>query len=42
MLDAESNLRGGMASMGHEHGGGEMKDKISQPAAQQGSQGHAH
>ena len=27
MLDAESNLRGGMAAMGHDHGGMDMGDK---------------
>lgn len=38
MLDAESNLRGGMAAMGHDHGGSDMGDmkgmdmKPSEPA----------
>lgn len=42
MLDAESNLKGGMAAMGHDHGGKQMKDMTSQPTSQDGGQSHAH
>jgi Cu(I)/Ag(I) efflux system membrane fusion protein len=42
MLDAESNLRGGMAAMGHDHGGDQMNDITNQPAPQNGGQIHAH
>ncbi len=42
MLDAESNLKGGMAAMGHDHGGEQMEDMTSQPALQEGGQGHVH
>jgi len=42
MLDAESNLKGGMAAMGHDHGGEQMKGMTSQPTPQDGGQSHAH
>lgn len=42
MLDAESNLKGGMAAMGHDHGGAQMESMTSQPAPQDGDQSHAH
>lgn len=42
MLDAESNLKGGMAAMGHDHGGEQMEGMISQPTSQEGGQSHAH
>ncbi|HRQ60447.1 MAG TPA: hypothetical protein PLO23_02880, partial [Alphaproteobacteria bacterium] len=42
MLDAESNLKGGMAAMGHDHGGKQMEGMTSQPASQDGGQSHAH
>ncbi len=42
MLDAESNLKGGMAAMGHDHGGDQMEGVTSQPALQDGGQNHAH
>ena len=42
MLDAESNLKGGMAAMGHDHGGEQMKGMTSQPTSQDGGQSHAH
>lgn len=42
MLDAESNLKGGMAAMGHDHGGDQMEGVTSQPASQDGSQSHVH
>jgi hypothetical protein len=42
MLDAESNLKGGMAAMGHDHGGEQMEGMTSQPTSQEGGQSHAH
>ncbi len=43
MLDAESNLKGGMAVMGHDHGGGdEMKDMSSEQNSKEEGQGHVH
>lgn len=42
MLDAESNLKGGMAAMGHDHGGKQMEGMTSQPASQEKGQGHVH
>jgi len=42
MLDAESNLKGGMGAMGHDHGGDQMEGVTSQPALQDGGQSHAH
>ena len=42
MLDAESNLKGGMGAMGHDHGGEQMEGMTSQPTSQDGSQSHAH
>jgi Cu(I)/Ag(I) efflux system membrane fusion protein len=42
MLDAESNLKGGMAAMGHDHGGGDMKDMQPEQNAKEEGQGHVH
>jgi len=42
MLDAESNLKGGMTAMGHDHGGKQMEGMTSQPASQDGGKSHAH
>lgn len=40
MLDAESSLRGGMAAMGHDHGGDDMEDMDMTPQETQEGQGH--
>jgi len=42
MLDAESNLKGGMAAMGHDHGGSDMKDMQPEQNSSEESQGHVH
>ena len=42
MLDAESNLKGGMAAMGHDHGGGDMKDMQQKQNSSEEGQGHVH
>ena len=42
MLDAESNLKGGMAAMGHDHGGGDMKDMQPEQNAKEEGLGHVH
>jgi Cu(I)/Ag(I) efflux system membrane fusion protein len=42
MLDAESNLKGGMAAMGHDHGGSDMKDMQPEQNATEEGQGHVH
>jgi Cu(I)/Ag(I) efflux system membrane fusion protein len=45
MLDAESNLKGGMAAMGHDHGGSDndnMKDMSSEKSIQDKGASHVH
>lgn len=42
MLDAESNLKGGMAAMGHDHGGGDMNDMKPEQNLIEKGQGHVH
>lgn len=42
MLDAESNLKGGMSTMGHDHSGSNTKDMDNNSTTQEGNQYHVH